>query len=123
MAKRRAIIHRYDNLPDILAVERNGCSEVYRRAASDDFEIVIVVPTGRAKTSTAIVGDAASLQYTPAKSKPWPGRPDAYPIRIDLRNIRYITLEKVREALRKANETWAAAWVVKTVTIDDQDLF
>ena len=123
MAKRRAIIHRYDNLPDILAVERNKCSEVYQPAADDDFEIVIVVPTGRAKTLKAIVADATSRQYRPPHSKPWPGRPDAYPVRIDVTNVRHTTVTKVREAMRKAHETWAAAWVIKSVVLEEQDLF
>ena len=45
MAIKKALIHRYDNLADILAVERNGCSEVYKRSQDNDFDIVIVVPT------------------------------------------------------------------------------
>jgi len=31
----KALIHRYDNKPDILAVEKMGCSEVYRRSKDD----------------------------------------------------------------------------------------
>src|SRR5215475_5305346 len=106
MSKKKAILHRYDNLPDILAVEKNGCSEVYKRAADDDFELVIVVPTTRARTIKAVVADAASRQYTPPHAKPWPGRPDIYPVRIDVRNVRYTTLPKVRDAMRKAGESW-----------------
>jgi hypothetical protein len=123
MAKRKAIIHRYDNLPDIRAVKRNGCSEVYQRAADDDFELVIVVPTGRAKSLEAIVADAASRQYRPEKSEPWPGRPDAYPVRINVTNVRSTTLTKVREAMRKAGESWAAAWRIKSVVLEEEDLF
>jgi hypothetical protein len=123
MAKVKAIIHRYDNLKDILAVEQNGCSEVYKRAADDDFDVVIVVPTGRAKTQTAIVADATSRQYRPDKAKPWPGRPDAYPVRIDLDNVRRTTLTKVREAMKNAGESWQAAWVIKSVRLEENDLF
>jgi hypothetical protein len=123
MAKRWAIIHRYDNLPDILAVAKNGCSEVYKRAARDDFDLVIVVPTARARTLKAVVADAASRQYTPPRAKPWPGRPDAYPVRIDVKNVRYTTLTKVREAMKNANQTWAAAWVIKSVELEENDLF
>src|SRR5262245_33244217 len=122
MTKKKAIIHRYDNLPDILAVERNGCSEVYKRAADDDFEIVIVVPTSRAKTLRAIVADAASRQYSPDRAKSWPGRPDAYPVRIDVKNVRYTTLTKVRQAMKNAGESWAAAWVIKSVMLEEGDL-
>lgn len=123
MAKKKAIIHRYDNLPDILAVEENGCSEVYKRSRDDDFELVVVVPTSRAHTLIAVVGDAASRQYKPARARPWPGRPDAYPVRIDLTNVRRTTLTKVREAMNNAGESWAAAWVIKSVVLEEQDLF
>jgi hypothetical protein len=123
MAKKRAIIHRYDNLPDILAIEKNGCSEVYKRSAEDDFDLVIVVPTTRAQTLTAVVAEATSRQYRPPKSKQWPGRPDAYPVRIDVTNVRYTTLTKVREAMRKAGEGWIGAWVLKAVELEEADLF
>jgi hypothetical protein len=122
MTKRKTIIHRYDNLPDILAVEKNGCSEVYKRAADDDFDLVVVVPTARAKTLKAVFADAASRQYTPSKAKPWPGRPDAYPVRIDVKNVRPTTLTKVRDAMRNAGESWAAAWVIKSVELEEEDL-
>ncbi|BAU47458.1 hypothetical protein SVA_0879 [Sulfurifustis variabilis] len=123
MAKKKAIIHRYDNLPDILAVEKNGCSEVYKRSRDDDFELVIVVPTTRARTQKAVVADAASRQYRPPRARPWPGRPDAYPVRVDVRNVRYTTLSKVRDAMKKAGESWAAAWVIKSVMLEENDLF
>lgn len=122
MAKRKAIIHRYNNLPDILAVEKNGCSEVYKRAVDDDFELVIVVPTERAKTQTTVIAEATSRQYSPPMAMPWPGRPDHYPVRIDVRNVQYTTLTKVREAMKKAGETWAAAWVIKSVELEEDDL-
>jgi hypothetical protein len=47
-----ALIHRYDNEPDILAVEQHGRSEVYRRATRDDFQILVVVPTKGARRPT-----------------------------------------------------------------------
>ena len=123
MPKKKAIIHRYDNLADILAVEKNGCSEVYKRARDDDFELVIVVPTGRAKTLVSVVGEATSRQYIPPKAKPWPGRPDAYPVRIDVTNVRRTTLTKIREAMKNAGESWQAAWVIKSVLLEEGDLF
>ena len=51
-----ALIHRYDNKPDILAVKENGCSEVYRRSRTDNFDLIVVVPTMAAKTSLAVYG-------------------------------------------------------------------
>lgn len=84
---------------------------------------MIVVPTTRAKTQKAIVAEAVGRQYKPPRAKPWPGRPDAYPVRIDVKNIRYTTLSKVREAMKKAGESWAAAWVIKSVKIEENDLF
>jgi hypothetical protein len=115
----KALIHRYDNKPDILAVEKNGCSEVYRRARDDNFDVVIVVPTSYARTQTAVVADATSGQYTPENARPWPGRPDEYPVRVDVTNVRYTTLEKVRRAVEAAGETWAGQWTVKVAAIDE----
>src|SRR5947208_15893253 len=108
----KALIHRYDNKPDIFAVEKNGCSEVYRKCKDDTFDIVIVVPTSYAGTQTAVIGDAISGQYTPENAKPWPGRPDAYPIRVDLTNVRYTTVDIVRKAVEDAGGTWQGQWVV-----------
>jgi hypothetical protein len=123
MAIKKALIHRYDNKPDMLAVEKNGCSEVYKRSRDKNFDLVIVVPTQRARTSIAIVADAASEQYTPALAKHWPGRPDRYPVRIDVQNVRRTTMQKVREAMAKADKTWVAAWVVCAVELEENDLF
>ncbi len=123
MSVEKALLHRYDNLPDILAVEKNGCSEVYKRAKDDGFDLVIVVPTARAKTQKAVVAEATGGQYTPEKAKPWPGRPDAYPVRINVRNVRYTNLTRVRDAMKKAGESWAAAWVIKSVELEENDLF
>jgi hypothetical protein len=115
----KALIHRYDNKPDILAVEKNGCSDVYRRVRDDNFDVVIVVPTSHAGTQTAVVGDPTSEQYTPENALTWPGRPDAYPVRVDLTNVRYTTLDKVRKAVEAAGETWAGQWTVKVAAIDE----
>ena len=123
MAIRKAVIHRYDNEPDNLAVERNGCTEVYKRCADDDFDMVVVVPTTRARTLRAVVADATSRQYTPARARPWPGRPDAYPVRIDVANVRHTSVNLIREAMRKAGHSWAAAWVIKSVALEEADLY
>ena len=117
---RNALIHRYDNKPDIEAVDKNHCSEVYQRVRDDGFEIVIVVPTTKAKTDLAVWGEATSEQYTPPESKPWPGRPDRYPYRVDMKNIKSTTLDKVRYAVTKAGKTWVAAWVVMTVEVETE---
>jgi hypothetical protein len=123
MSKRKALIHRYDNESDILAVEKNGCSEVYKASRDTDFELVIVVPTARARTRVAVVAEAVGGQYHPPRAKAWPGRPDAYPVRVNVRNVRYTTSERVRYAMKKAGQTWAAAWVICTVELDEDDLF
>ena len=123
MAIKKALIHRYNNLPDILAVEKNGCSEVYTRSRDTGFELVVVVPTGSANTSKAIVAEAASEQYTPESARPWPGQPDAYPVRIDVRNVRYTTVDKIRGAMARAGATWAAAWRVKSIELEENELF
>ena len=122
MAKKRAIIHRYDNLQDIMAIETNGCSEVYKRAKDDDFELVVVVPTERAKTNQAVVAVATSGQFTPEKAHSWPGRPDAYPVRINVKDVRYTTVDRVRAAMANAGAAWAAAWVVKSVELEESEL-
>jgi hypothetical protein len=95
-----------ENEPDILAVEKNGCSEVYRRERDEAFQLVIVVPTAEAHTKIAVVGDPTTPQYRPMTTTHWPGRPDRYGIRVDLRNIRYSTVDKVRAAVMKAGGTW-----------------
>lgn len=115
----RALIHRYDNEPDILAVEEKGFSDVYRRGC-DDFEIVVVVPTGAADTETAVVADAISDQYTPNVRGEWPGRPDRYPVRVNVENVRYTTRDRVKEAVIQAGQTWAAQWTVLCVDLDEE---
>ncbi len=41
------------------------------------------------------------------------------PIRVDLANIRYSTLTKVRSAVEAAGETWPGQWTVKTALVDE----
>ena len=118
----RALIHRYDNRDDILAIEANRCSDVYRRSADDDFELVVVVPTNKARTDLAVVADAKSTQYRAPVSKNWPGRPDAYPWRVDVDNVRYSSLAVVKRAFENAGEPWIAAWTVRTALLAKEDL-
>lgn len=119
---KKAIIHRYDNKPDILAVEKNRCSEVYRRVNDNNFELVIVIPTGRAKTNFAVYADAESGQYIPPESKPWPGKPDRYTYRVDVTNVRRTTLDNVRNAIESAGNVYAGAWTVRVINIDESKL-
>jgi hypothetical protein len=37
----KALVHRYDNEPDILPVESNQCSEVYVRFKDNNFDLVL----------------------------------------------------------------------------------
>lgn len=115
----KALIHRYDNKTDILEVEKHRCSEVYRRSKDNTFDIVIVVPTRKAGTEIAVIGDAISGQYKPPTPMPWSGRPDRYRFRVDLANIRYTTLAKVRKAVETSGKNWAAQWTVRMFTIDE----
>lgn len=116
---KRALIHRYDNKPDILAVESRGYSDVYSSVADNDFDLVIVVPTGSAKTNIAVYGNATSGQYQPDGGEPWPGRPDRYRIRVNLEDVRYTTRDRVREAVMEAGRTWAAQWTVLSLALDE----
>ena len=116
---KKALIHRYNNGPDILAVEKNGCSEVYQRSRDYGHEIVIVVPTTKAGTVIAVWGDTNGDQYRPKQSKTWPGQPDKYPVRIDMENVKYTTVYNVKDAVTKAGATWAAAWTI--ITVDQLD--
>ena len=115
---KKALVHRYDNKADILAVQKNGGSEVFTRATDDDFDIVIVVPTRRAETDIAVWGEATSGQYTTDKPKSWPGRPDSYSVRVDMKDIQATSVDLVKKAFQKAGKTWQAAWTVNTVNID-----
>ena len=117
---KRALIHRYDNRPDILAVEARGYSDVYTRsAACESFDLVIVVPTNAADTNIAVWADAISEQYQPNGGEPWPGRPDRYPVRVNVENVRYTRRDLVREAVQQAGKTWAAAWTVMCIDIEE----
>ncbi|MFC4427208.1 HNH endonuclease [Deinococcus navajonensis] len=119
----RVLIHRYDNEPDILAVETRLYSDVYKRAPDDDFQLVAVVPTLKARTTVAMVAEAAGPQSAPSAGPPWPGRPDEYMVRVPLRNVRRTTLNHVRNAVMAAGETWAAQWTVRIFELDEQLLF
>jgi hypothetical protein len=116
---KKALIHRYDNKPDILAVEKFGCSDVYLRARDNTFDMVIVIPTGRARTDIAVIGDAVTSQISPVPHIVWPGRPDGYRVRVKMKNFRRTSVDKVRAALKKAGKTWAAQWQVSVVKIDE----
>ena len=116
---KKAIIHRYDNKPDIVAVEKNGCSEVYKAAKDNNFELVIVIPTGKAKTDFAVYADATSGQHIPDESKPWPGKPDRYAYRVNVENVRQTNLLKVRKAIEAGGNIYAGAWTVRVVTVDE----
>lgn len=105
--------------PDVLAVEKNGCSEVYVRARDEAFQLVIVVPTVQARTKIAVIGEPATPQYRPTTATHWPGRPDRYGVRVDLRNIRYSTVDKVRTAVVKAGGKWAGRWSVAVRDLDE----
>jgi len=120
---RRVLIHRYDNELDILAIEERGYSDVYRRAASDEFTMVAVVPTRSAKSNLAVIADARSPQYRPDGGVPWPGRDDRYLVRVDVDNVRYTTLDLVRAAVINAGVAWAAQWTVRLVNLDVSWLF
>jgi predicted HNH restriction endonuclease len=115
----KALIHRYDNALDILAVEGNKCSEVYNRSRDDDFDVVIIIPTGKAKSDVAVIADAFSGQYKPDTPKTWPGRPDTYPVRVDVNNVRYTTIDQVKSAFECAGIGWAGQWLVRNVDLGD----
>lgn len=116
-------MHRYDNEPDILAVDERGYSDVYTRSRDDDFQYVAVVPTKAAKTTVAVVARATSCQYAPRGGKPWPGRPDKYPVRVDVKNVQLTEVSLIREAMELAGFTWAAQWTVKVVELELDRLF
>lgn len=122
MAIRQALIHRYDNEADILAVETNGCSDVFKPGRID-FDLVIVIPTAAAKTELAVVADAASAQHKIKEQKHWPGSPGAkYKFRVDVRDVRYTTVKRVRQALINSGDSWVGAWTVKNANVEEDDL-
>lgn len=118
----RVLIHRYDNEPDILAVEERGYSDVYDRSRLNEFDLIVVLPTGAAKTQVTVVADAVSGQLVPEGGEPWPGRDDFYGVRVYVENVRYTTHARVRQALVDA-EQWVGQWKVKRVDLDLEDLF
>ena len=43
---KQALVHRYDDIRDIIAVKEFECSEVYRNSVKGwKFDILIVIPT------------------------------------------------------------------------------
>jgi hypothetical protein len=81
-----------------------------------------VVPTKSAGTETAVVGIATSQRYDPDGGRPWPGRNDNYHVRVDVSDVRYTTVQRVRAALEAAGKTWAAAWTVTYVDLETDQL-
>lgn len=115
----KALIHRYDNELDILAVEKNRCSDVFKSIKDDDFELVVVVPTKAANTDIAIVAEALSKQYALDVPTTWPGRPDRYATRVDVGIVKQINVVTIRQAFEEANLIWAAAWTVYNASLPD----
>ncbi|GEM_PF-1977139 len=115
----KALIHRYDNKPDMLAVEKNRCSDVFNHSLDNDFELVIVVPTRAADTDLAIVAEALSGQYQPAEPRSWPGKPAAYVWRVDVGLVKKTTLAVIKEAFDEADLNWAGAWTIRNVSLPD----
>ncbi|WP_155864555.1 HNH endonuclease [Deinococcus ficus] len=120
---RKVLIHRYDNELDIRAIESRGYSDVYSRVKQEDFSLVVVVPTLAANSTVAIVADARSAQFTPTGGEPWPGRPDRYPVRVNVDHVRYTTVNLVRAAVEAAGVAWRAQWTVRLVELDPRQLF
>lgn len=115
---KNVLVHRYNNRPDILAVGRNGCSDVNRRTEDDDFDYVLVIPTLEARYGRAVLARAASRQYAPTEPRDWPGMPGEYQVRVDVEDVVYIDLETAKRALINAGVIWAAQWQVTTAIID-----
>lgn len=116
------LIHRYDNKPDVFAVEQKGFSDVYDSVDDDSFELLVVVPTRKANTDIAVVADPVSGQYQPKVQVDWPGRPDEYVWRVEVENVRYTTYDRVSRAVREAGGTWQAQWKVNTFDLDEETL-
>lgn len=124
MATRKALIHRYKNKPDILTVEKNCCSDVMS-PGSNDFDLLIVLPTAAAKTDIAVVADAISGQYKirgKHLQKHWPGSPgEKYKFRVDIANVRYTSSERIRQELLRSGQ-WVGQWTVRNVEVDPEQL-
>lgn len=115
----KALIHRYDNKPDMLAVEKNRCSDVFNHALDNDFELVIIVPTKVAKTDLVIVAEALSGQYQPEEPRSWPGKPADYGWRVDLGTVRETKLDIIKQAFDEVNLNWGGAWTIRNVALPD----
>lgn len=118
----KALVQRYDNKEDIYAIEKFGCSDFPYRSADDQFDILIVVPTLRAKTSLALIADTTSAQYEPKKRLFWPSRKNRYRIRVDVKNIKYTDLDTVRGELEHAGLEFSEHWHIKTLCIEENNL-
>ncbi|WBA42992.1 HNH endonuclease [Hymenobacter canadensis] len=115
------LVQRYDNELDILAIAERGYSDVYDRSKREDFDLVLVVPTSAARTSVTVVATPTSKQYKPTDDSPaWPGKPDNYKVRIDVRNVRYTSVERVKAAFASAGLTWAAAWKIMVADLEEE---
>lgn len=115
----KALIHRYDNKPDMLAVEKNRCSDVFNHSRDNDFELVIVVPTLAAKTDLVIVAEALSNQYQPAEPRSWPGKPAAYVWRVDVGLVKETNLNTIKQAFEEVKLNWGGAWTIRNVSLPD----
>jgi hypothetical protein len=118
---RTVLVQRYDNKEDILAIETRGYSDVYTPSRREDFDLVAVVPTRAARTSTVVIAQPTSPQYRPTSTgdAPWPGRPDTYPVRIDVQQVRYTSVERLRSAFKAVGANWAAAWRIMVLDLDE----
>jgi hypothetical protein len=118
---RTVLVQRYDNEEDILAIEGRGYSDVYRRSSQEDFELVAVVPTLAARTSTVVIAQPTSPQYRPTGTDdaPWPGRPDTYRVRIDVQQVRYTSVERLKSAFQAVGAKWAGAWSIRVLDLDE----
>lgn len=118
------LVHRYDNHQDIDAISKNGCSDVYRRATNNDFEYVLVIPTGKAKSSKAVLYKRKSGQYEILENLKWPGRPDKYGWRTEIMPETEVitTLELVKREFKRVELHFAGPWTVRAIQIDIRNL-
>lgn len=118
------LVHRYDNELDINAISKNGCSDVYRRAVNDDFEYVLVIPTGKAKSSKAVLFKRKSGQCKILENIKWPGRPDKYGWRTEIMPESEVitTLELVKREFKRVSLHFAGPWTVRAIQMDIENL-
>jgi len=118
------LVHRYDNHQDIDAISKHGCSDVYRRATNNDFEYVLVIPTGKAKSSKAVLYRRKSGQYEILENLKWPGRPDKYGWRTEIMPETEVitTLELVKREFKRVELHFAGPWTVRAIQIDIRNL-